>query len=452
MKDSTSTALPSSPSAASVLFNLPDYRVTDVVRDDGEGHRTVRVVSTATEGACPSCGVLTRRVHQRTTQRLRDVPFDGVVTVLWVKRRWRCGEVQCPRTSFTEHTAQVPPRARMTTRLRVALVDAVAGEARPVERVAAQFAVSWPTVMRQLTAAMAVVAAQRQGRPQLVRRLGIDEHRFRSVRWFRDPDNPAGSAGRWRRVEPWMTCMVDLSSGNVIDLIDGRDSAAVRTWLEAQPKWWRRRVEVVAIDPSAAFRSAVRRLLPKARVSVDHFHLVKLANDMLTAVRRRVSWDRHDRRGRQIDLAWAHRLLLLRGYDTLSVRGRARLTQVLAADDPTQEIGAAWGVKEQLRLHHPRRREGRAAAVRPVRRLGSDARDHPAEKDHRRLVARDRNLHPYPRHERPNRGRQRHHQEHQTHRPRLPLSSQLPMPHHGLQRRPQRGVNTRITSKVEEPP
>ncbi len=346
MNQPTSAALPSSPCLASVLLNLPGYRVTDVVRDDGDGHRTVRVASTATEGACPSCGVLTRRVHQRTMQRLRDVPFDGVITVQWVKRRWRCGEVGCPRTSFTEHTAQVPPRARMTTRLREALVDAVAGEARPVERVAAQFAVSWPTVMRQLTAAMATMVAQRQGRPRLVRRLGIDEHRFRTVRWFRDPDDPA----RWRRVEPWMTCMVDLSSGNVIDLVDGRDSAAVRAWLEAQPKWWRRRVEVVAIDPSAAFRSAVRRLLPKARVSVDHFHLVKLANDMLTAVRRRVSWDRHDRRGRQIDLAWAHRLLLLRGYDTLSARGRARLDDVLAADDPTKEIGAAWGVKEQLRL------------------------------------------------------------------------------------------------------
>ena len=298
MKDSTSAALPSSPSAASVLFNLPGYRVTDVVRDDsdeGGGHRTVRVVSTATEGACPSCGVVTRRVHQRTTQRLRDVPFDGVVTVHWVKRRWRCREVECPRTSFTEHTAQVPPRARMTTRLKHALVEAVAGEARPVQRVAAQFGVSWPTVMRQLTAAIIVLAAQRQARPRLVRRLGIDEHRFRSVRWFRAPDDPAGGPGRWRRVEPWMTCLVDLSSGNVIDLVDGRDSAAVRTWLEAQPRWWRRRVEVVAIDPSAAFRSAVRRLLPKARVSVDHFHLVKLANDTVTAVRRRVSWDRHDR-------------------------------------------------------------------------------------------------------------------------------------------------------------
>ena len=33
-----------------------------------------------------------------------------------------------------------------------------------------------------------------------VTQLGIDEHRYRRVRWFRDPDTSA-----WRRVEPWMT-------------------------------------------------------------------------------------------------------------------------------------------------------------------------------------------------------------------------------------------------------
>lgn len=49
--------------------------------------------------------------------------------------------------------------------------------------------------------------------------------------------------------------------------------------------------------------------------------LVKLGNDMLTDVRRRVSWDIHGRRGCGTDLAWAHRLLLLRGYDTPSIRG-----------------------------------------------------------------------------------------------------------------------------------
>jgi len=147
-----------------------------------------------------------------------------------------------------------------------------------------------------------------------------------------------------------MTTMVDLDTGTVIDVVDGRNAAAVAQWLAAKPKWWRCRVKVVAIDPSAPFRSAVRYWLPMARVAVDHFHLVKLANDMLTAVRRRVSWERHDRRGRKEDAAWAHRLLLLRGCKTLSQRGEDKLEHVLLSDDPTDEIGAAWGVKEQLRI------------------------------------------------------------------------------------------------------
>ena len=106
----------------------------------------------------------------------------------------------------------------------------------------------------------------------------------------------------------------------------------------------------MAIDPSAAFRAAPHPLLPKAKTSVDHFHLVKLGNDAVTAVRRRCAWEHRDRRGRAVDPAWAHRLLLLRGAGTLSVRGWAKLIHVLAVDDPSNEIGAAWGIKEQLRL------------------------------------------------------------------------------------------------------
>lgn len=55
-----------------------------------------------------------------------------------------------------------------------------------------------------------------------------------------------------------MTTMVDLDTGTVIDVVDGRNAAAVAQWLAAKPKWWRRRVKVVAIDPSAPFRAAVR--------------------------------------------------------------------------------------------------------------------------------------------------------------------------------------------------
>jgi len=59
-------------------------------------------------------------------QRIRDVPFDGLVTVWWVKKRWRCVEALCGRATFTEHTDQVPPYARLTTRLKERIVTAYA--------------------------------------------------------------------------------------------------------------------------------------------------------------------------------------------------------------------------------------------------------------------------------------------------------------------------------------
>ena len=109
------------------------------------------------------------------------------------------------------------------------------------------------------------------------------------------------------------------------------------------------RIQVVAIDPSAAFRKAITEHLPNAKISLDAFHLVQLANQMLTRVRQRLVRDREQRRGRKIDPAWANRRLLLRGYDTLTEKAKARLQAVFDLDDPTDELSAAWGVKEQLR-------------------------------------------------------------------------------------------------------
>jgi transposase len=326
--------------AASVLFDLPGHRVLDAVdRDDGA--REVLVASTATEAACPGCGVFSRRVHQRVRQRLRDVPVAGAVDVVLVRRRFVCVEQQCARRTFVEVTDQVPARARLSTRLRQLLLAAVVGSGRVVAEVAAGHRVSWWTVQAVVNA-----AAERLVEPDdvIVRRLGIDEHRYRSVRFFRDP-----ATARWRRYEPWMTTFVDTTTGRVLGVVDGRNSASVAAWLSARSTAWREAVEVVAIDPSAAFRKALREHLPRAAVSVDAFHLVKLANDALTQVRQRVSREQKQRRGRAIDPSWANRRLLLRAGDTLSARGLARLEATLRSDDPTDEISAAWAVKEQLR-------------------------------------------------------------------------------------------------------
>lgn len=187
---------------------------------------------------------------------------------------------------------------------------------------------------------------------------------------------------------------------------------------------------------------------------------MKLANDMVTTVRQRVSCDRHDRRSRASDLTWANRLLLTRGYDSLSERGRVKLKTVLASNVPTHEIGAAWGVKEQLRrllattsVSAAQRERATFnqyvtwAALPEANRL---------KEDDRFVGAGHRHVHPHPSDQRQDRSSERDDQEHQTHRPRLPLTPEQQMPHHALHRHPDGGVTTRstagsITRKVEDP-
>ena len=331
----------SCPEAATILFNLPDYRVISVISDAGAGVRVVTVASDFPPG-CPGCGVLSSRVHSRRIQRVRDILVAGRVRVLWVKRRLFCDEALCARKTFSESTPQVPRFARSTARLKETLKDAVISSGRAASEVAVAFGVSWWLVNTVVVAAAMALPSVDLLVPS---RLGIDEHRYRSVRWLQDQQSK-----KWTRYEPWMSTIVDVDTGQVLGIVDGRDSRGVGAWLKARPATWLAGIETVGIDPSAAFRKALREHLPDASVSVDHFHMVQLANDMLTKVRQRVSREQNGRRGMKTDKAWAHRQLLLRGYDTLSDAGKKRLDDVFATDDPTQELVAAWGVKEALRL------------------------------------------------------------------------------------------------------
>jgi transposase len=59
----------------------------------------------------------------------------------------------------------------------------------------------------------------------------------------------------------------------------------------------------VSIDLPASYAKAVREGMPGAVLVAHRFHLVCLANDMLTAVHQRVIHESHGRRGRTTDPA-----------------------------------------------------------------------------------------------------------------------------------------------------
>lgn len=118
-----------------------------------------------------------------------------------------------------------------------------------------------------------------------------------------------------------------------------------------QSKEFRAGIDIVAIDPSAPFAAVLRdkALLPNVRLVVDHWHLHRLANLMLTEVRQRATRERLGHRGRKSDDVWAYRWLLLRDGRRLSDRQWTRLKSLFATDDPTGEILTAWAGKECLR-------------------------------------------------------------------------------------------------------
>ena len=102
----------------------------------------------------------------------------------------------------------------------------------------------------------------------------------------------------------------------------------------------------MAIDPCAVYRSAITQSLPGAVIVVDHFHLVRLANQAVTKVRQRVT---RQARGTARDPAWANRRRLLRGRERLTDQAYARMWEEILAKETTGQLLATWIAKEELR-------------------------------------------------------------------------------------------------------
>jgi transposase len=329
----------------SILFGLPGVAVDRVERStdaDGSAVRLVHVVTAASSAAgCPQCGVVSTSVRQYRTTRPRDLPYgEEPLAVRWRKRQYRCREEACARKAFTESTAEIPPRARLTGRLcRQAARQVASG--RSVSAVAAELGLSWPVAHRHYAAHADALLTE----PDPPAVLGIDETRRGTPKWVQDP-----VTGRWVRTERFETNFTDLSgTGRLLGQVAGRTGAAVTGWLEDRGQDWKDQVAFVAIDPCAVYRSAITRALPHAVIVVDHFHLVRLANQAVTKVRQRVTRQVLGRRGTSKDPAWANRRRLLRARERLTSEQFTRMWEEILSQEATGELLATWIAKEELR-------------------------------------------------------------------------------------------------------
>src|SRR4051812_8272047 len=298
-------------------FGIQGYRYVRTAYVQGQTIFTLgQEPDTCRCSACGSADVVSRGHVER---RFRTLPIGSRPTVLVlpvprVECR-ACGAVRQVDITFAD------PRRSYTRRFE----RYVLGLSRrmTVRDVAAHLGVGWDLVKdvqkRDLS--------RRYAKPKLkhLRRIAVDEI----------------AVAKGHR---YMTVVMDLNSGAVVFVGDGKGADALKPfWKRLRPSG--AKIGAVAMDMSAAYRSAVSAHLKGAVIVFDHFHVVKLFKDKLSDLRRSLY---HQAEAEQKKALKGARWLLLKNPENLDTDKdeESRLEEALALNQP---LATAYYLKEDLR-------------------------------------------------------------------------------------------------------
>ncbi len=105
----------------------------------------------------------------------------------------------------------------------------------------------------------------------------------------------------------YLTVVMDLDSGAVVEVAEGKEGAALEPFWK-RVKHSQAQVRAVATDMGPAYIKAVRENLPQAILVFEHFHVIKLYNEKLSNLRQALAREA-DALGKKV-LKGTHWLLL----------------------------------------------------------------------------------------------------------------------------------------------
>jgi transposase len=133
----------------------------------------------------------------------------------------------------------------------------------------------------------------------------------------------------------FITLVSNVDTGNLLEVIDSHKQEEIIEALKQQPLEFREQVTEVSVDMWAGFPKVIACVFPHAVVVFDRFHVMRLVNEALNKMRKRVGVK-----------AKGSRFLLLKNSPDLTEMQRQQLEQLL---NQSACLRIAYEMKEEFR-------------------------------------------------------------------------------------------------------
>ena len=302
-------------------LGLDGYRVLDTWHSESDGVVRVLVEAPRELLRCRACGCSRVHMHERATRTWHSAPI-GLTRVEIVMSSPRVKCLNCQAQTWHQ-PAFASGQRRITKSFELFIEQQLTR--LTIQDVVETYGLSWNTVCE-----IDIARLKKLARPKLsaLQRLATDENYLGTRHGF-------------------VTIVLDLDTKAIVSVLKGRGQSALATFF-SRLKQAGAQIKAVATDMSGGYIAAVQKHLPKASLVFDRFHVVKLMNEKLTALRREMYHELTDKQHRQV--LKGTRWLLLKNPENLKqnekVDERAKLKEALKLNE---SLATAYYLKEDLR-------------------------------------------------------------------------------------------------------